>query len=261
MLRKSCWNELDLYHPRWNSRDLQIAEERYHRFCKISALNAQLPQWTHVFSPLRSISNIATSKAVLQIVRAVLFYAVYSDASSASRAPDNVLVTGLHLLWLALDICESGRQIHANQYGMGVVQHDDESWVVLSSYTEEAFPILTYSTEAVSSESDKARKESMLTLLVSLMHKYKKENDTTFSGSKYCNIPSLIESLLKKFAKLSEECMFTLRQMAPHIVPSTPDCTSINGSLETSSDSMEKKAKARQRQAAIMVRYLIVKFM
>ncbi|OEL13726.1 E3 ubiquitin-protein ligase PRT6 [Dichanthelium oligosanthes] len=254
VLRKSCWEELDLYHPRWNSRELQIAEERYYRFCKISALNAQLPRWTHVFSPLRSISNIATSKAVLQIVRAVLFYAVYSEASSASRAPDNVLVTGLHLLWLALDICESERQIHANLYDMDVVQHDDDSWVVLSSYTEEAFPILTCSTEVVSPDSDKLKKESMLTLLVSLMHKYKEENDATFSGSKYCNIQSLIESLLKKFAKLSKECMLTLRQMAPHLVPSTPDSSSMKESPGTSSDSMEKKAKARQRQAAIMAK-------
>ncbi|CAO2174612.1 unnamed protein product [Urochloa humidicola] len=255
VLRKSCWNELDLYHPRWNSRELQIAEERYYRFCNVSALNAQLPRWTHVFSPLRSISKIATSKAVLQIVRAVLFYAVHSKAASASRAPDNVLVTGLHLLWLALDICESERQVHANQYDMDLVQHDDESWVVLSSYTEEAFPILTYSTEVVSPESDNVKKESMLTLLVSLMHKYKEENDaTTFSGSKYCNIPSLIESLLKKFAKLSKECMLMLRQMVPHIVPSTPDSSSIKESLGTSSDSMDKKAKARQRQAAIMAK-------
>ena len=251
---------MDLYHPRWNSRELQIAEERYYHFCKISAFSAQLPRWTYVFSPLSSISSIATSKAVLQIVRAVLFYAVYNEASSTSRAPDNVLVTGLHLLWLALDICESERQVHANQYGMDVVQHDDESWVVLSSYAEDAFPILTCSTEVVSPESDKVKKESLLTLLVSLMHKYKEENDATFSGSKYCNIPSLIESLLKKFAKLSKECMFTLRQLAPHIVPSRPDSSSIRESLGTSSDSMEKKAKARQRQAAIMVNYLISKF-
>ncbi|KAJ1282601.1 hypothetical protein BS78_03G065000 [Paspalum vaginatum] len=254
VIRKSCWKELDLYHPRWNSRELQIAEERYYRFCKVSALNAQLPQWTNVFHPLRSISNIATSKSVLQIVRAVLFYAVHSDASSASRAPDNVLVTGLHLLWLALDICESERQIHANQYGMDVMQHDDDSWVVLSSYTEESFPILTYSTELVSPESEKIKKESMLTLLVSLMHKYKEENDASFSGSKYCDIPSLIESLLKKFAKLSKECMFKLRQMAPHIVPSSDDHTSTKESLGSSSDSTEKKAKARQRQAAIMAK-------
>lgn len=254
VLRKSCWKELDLYHPRWNSRELLIAEERYYRFCKVSALNAQLPQWTHVFNPLRSISNIATSKAALQIVRAVLFYAVYSDASSASRAPENVLVTALHLLWLALDVCESERRIHGDQCGMDVVQHDDESWVVLSSYTEEAFPILTYSTELVSPESNKVKKESMLTLLISLMCKYKEESDASFSGSKYCNIPSLIESLLKKFAKLSKECMLSLRQMAPHIVQSTPDHISTKESLGSSIDSMEKKAKARQRQAAIMAK-------
>uniref|UniRef100_A0A0E0JE11 E3 ubiquitin-protein ligase n=1 Tax=Oryza punctata TaxID=4537 RepID=A0A0E0JE11_ORYPU len=253
VLRKTFWKELDLYHPRWNSRELQIAEERYYRFCKISALNAQLPQWTHVFSPLHSISKIATSKAVLQIVRAVLFYAVYSDPLSVSRAPDNVLVTGLHLLWLALDICELESKRYANQYGMDIVQHDDESWVVLSSYAEEAFPILTYSTELVAPVSGKVKNESMLTLLVSLMHKYKEENDISFSGSKYCNIPSLIESLLKKFANLSKECMSAIRQMAPHIVPSMPQDTSCKQN-PGSSDCMDKKAKARQRQAAIMAK-------
>uniref|UniRef100_A0A0E0MRB6 E3 ubiquitin-protein ligase n=2 Tax=Oryza TaxID=4527 RepID=A0A0E0MRB6_ORYRU len=253
VLRKTFWKELDLYHPRWNSRELQIAEERYYRFCKVSALNAQLPQWTHVFRPLHNISKIATSKAVLQIVRAVLFYAVYSDPLSVSRAPDNVLVTGLHLLWLALDICESESKRYANQYGMDIVQHDDESWVVLSSYAEEAFPILTYSTELVPPVSGKVKNESMLTLLVSLMHKYKEENDISFSGSKYCNIPSLIESLLKKFANLSKECFSAIRQMAPHIVPSMPQDTSCKQN-PGSSDSMDKKAKARQRQAAIMAK-------
>ncbi|XP_015697922.1 E3 ubiquitin-protein ligase PRT6 isoform X2 [Oryza brachyantha] len=253
VLREAFWKELDLYHPRWNSRELQIAEERYYRFCKISALNAQLPQWTHVFSPLHSISKIATSKAVLQIVRAVLFHAVYSDPLSVSRAPDNVLVTGLHLLFLALDICESESKMYAKQHGMDIVQHDDESWVVLSSYAEEAFPILTYSTELVAPVSGRVKNESMLTLLVSLMHKYKEDNDTSFSGSKYCNIPSLIESLLKKFANLSKECMSAIRQMAPHMVPSMPQQTSCKQNLE-SSDSMDKKAKARQRQAAMMAK-------
>jgi hypothetical protein len=250
---------LDLYHPRWNSRELQIAEERYYRFCKISALNSQLPQWTHAFTPVRNISKVATSKAVLQIVRSVLFYAVYSDTTAASRASDNVLVTGLHLLWLALDICESESKMHANQCGMDIMQHDDESWIALS-YTEEPFPILTYSTELFAPESSKIKKESMLSLLVSLMQKYKEDTDITFSGSKYCNIPSLIENLLKKFAKLSKECMFTLRQLAPHVVPSTPGHTSSKESINISSDSLEKKAKSRQRQAAIMVRTLFVKF-
>ena len=226
MLHEAFWKELDLYHPRWSSRELQIAKERYYRFCKVSALGAQLPQWTHVLSPMRSISKIATSKAVLQIIRVVLFYAVYTDASSVSRAPDSVLVTGLHLLSLALDICESGSQISADQYGMDLLQHDDESWVVLSSDEKEAFPILTYSTELVSPESDKLKKDSMLTLLVSLMHK--ENNDITSSG---CSIPSLVESLLKRFAKLSKQCMSAVRQMAPQVLPSIPDHASAKQNL------------------------------
>ncbi|VAH72436.1 unnamed protein product [Triticum turgidum subsp. durum] len=244
VLREAIWKELDLYHPRWSPRELQIAKERYYRFCKVSALGAQLPQWTHVFSPLRSISKIATSKAVLQIVRAVLFYAVYTDASSVSRAPSNVLVTGLHLLSLALDICEAESQISADQYGMDLLQHDDESWVVLSSDAEEAFPILTYSTELVSPESDKLKKDSMLTLLVSLMHKEK--NGSTFSG---CNIPSLAESLLQRFAKLSKQCMSAVRQMAPQVLPSIPDHASAKQNLG-SPDSTGK----RRCEAAIMAK-------
>ena len=244
VLREAFWKELDLYHPRWSSRELQIAKERYYRFCKVSALGAQLPQWTHIFSPLCSISKIATSKSVLQIVRAVLFYAVYTDASSVSRAPDSVLVTGLHLLSLALDICESGSQISADQYGMDLLQHDDESWVVLSSDAEEAFPILTYSTELVSPESDKLKKDSMLTLLVSLMHKEK--NDNTFSG---CNIPSLVVSLLKRFAKLSKQCMSAVRQMAPQVLPSIPDHASAKQNL----GSPDLTGK-RQCKAAIMAK-------
>ncbi|XP_037404131.1 E3 ubiquitin-protein ligase PRT6-like [Triticum dicoccoides] len=244
VLREAFWKELDLYHPRWSSRELQVAKERYCRFCKVSTLGAQLPQWTNVLSPLRSISKIATSKAVLQIVRAVLFYAVYTDASSVSRAPNNVLVTGLHLLSLALDICESESQISADQYGMDIVQHDDESWVVLSSDEKEAFPILTYSTELVSPETDKLKKDSMLTLLVSLMHKEK--NDSTFSG---CNIPSLVETLLKRFAKLSKQCMSAVRQLAPQVLPSIPDHASAKQNLG-SPDSTGK----HQCEAAIMAK-------
>ncbi|KAM3197608.1 hypothetical protein ACQJBY_072965 [Aegilops geniculata] len=244
VLREAFWKELDLYHPRWSPRELQIAKERYYRFCKASALGAQLPQWTHALSPLRSISKIATSKAVLQIVRAVLFYAVYTDASSVSRAPGSVLVTGLHLLSLALDICESESQISADQYGMDIVQHDDESWVVLSSDEKEAFPILTYSTELVSPESDKLKKDSMLTLLVSLMHKEK--NDRTFSG---CSIPSLAETLLKRFAKLSKQCMSAVRQMAPQVLPSIPDYASAKQNL----GSLDLTGK-RQYEAAIMAK-------
>ena len=104
-LRLQYWKELDLYHPRWNSRDLQVAEERYLRFCGASALTTQLPKWTKIYDPLSGIARVGTCKMVLQIVRAVLFYAVYTDKSTESRAPDSLLLTALHLLSLALDIC------------------------------------------------------------------------------------------------------------------------------------------------------------
>src|ERR1044072_4873909 len=97
-LRWPYWKELDLYHPRWNSKDLQVAEERYLRFCSVSALTTQLPRWTKIYPPLKEIARIATCKVVLQIIRAVLFYAVVTFKSAESRAPDGVLLPALHLL-------------------------------------------------------------------------------------------------------------------------------------------------------------------
>ncbi|KAM3325473.1 hypothetical protein P3S67_000598 [Capsicum chacoense] len=89
-LRTPYWKELDLYHPRWNSKELQVAEERYMQFCNASALTSQLPKWTKIYPPLGGIAKIATCKTVLQIVHAVVFYAVFSDKSNASCAPDDV---------------------------------------------------------------------------------------------------------------------------------------------------------------------------
>ncbi|KAJ0566828.1 putative carboxypeptidase U [Helianthus annuus] len=55
-LRLQYWKELDLYHPRWNSRDLQVAEERYMRFCNVSALTNQFPKWSKIYPPLNGFS-------------------------------------------------------------------------------------------------------------------------------------------------------------------------------------------------------------
>ncbi|XP_038989035.1 E3 ubiquitin-protein ligase PRT6-like isoform X2 [Phoenix dactylifera] len=239
-LCNSYWKELDLYHPRWNYRDLQVAEERYFQFCQVSALDVQLPRWTAVFEPLTTISRIATSKAVLEIVRAVLFYAV----STVSRTPDSVLITALHLLSLALDICDS--QTRDNQSCM--------------SCSEDSFPILTYASEefdmSASSESMFWKNQSLLSLLVSLMRKHKEESDNSFSKTRQCNIFSLIENLLKRFAQLSTDCMGVLKQLAPDVVyrmlQQFPDST-VQSSAP-SSDAEERRAKAREHQAAIMAK-------
>ncbi|CAL9094143.1 unnamed protein product [Musa acuminata var. zebrina] len=258
-LRKAYWKELDLYHPRWNYRDLQVAEERYFQFCKVSARNVQLPQWTNIYIPLKTISRIATSKAVLKIVRAVFFYAAFVDVSLASRAPDGVLITALHLLSLALDICGSQSQTRSTNYGSGIdLSHPDHSFMEVSHYVEDLPPILAHATEqldiAAHGESALCKNQSMLSLLVLLMRKYKKESDSHYSETRHCNISLLVETLVKKIAELNIDCLVMLQRIAPEVVyhmrkQPAEDAPERSASA---SDAEERRAKARERQAAIM---------
>lgn len=240
-LQRAYWKELDLYHPRWNPRDLQFAEERYSRFCNVSALTSQLPRWTKIYQPLNGISRIATCKVVLQIVRAVLFYAVFTNKGATSRAPDGVLLTALHLLSLALDICSLQKEV------------SDRSW-----YNEDAVPMLVFSGEEIfmGVHNNRSGEYSLLSLLVLLMGKHKRENPDNFMEAVNCNLSSWIESLLKKFAELDSKCMVKLQKLAPevvnHLLQSNPN--GDTNALGSASDGEKRKAKARERQAAVMVR-------
>lgn len=237
-LRWDYWKELDLYHPRWNSRDLQVAEERYLRFCSISALTNQLPRWTRIYPPLKGVARIATCKAIVQIIHAVLFYAVFSDNSSESRAPDAVLITALHLLSLALDICFQHRESGDRSC------YDGDSIPLLASAGVKVDEGLNYG----------AGEQSLLSLLVVLMRMHKKESSDNFLEAGSCNLYSLIESLLKKFAEIDSACMTELQQFAPEIVnhlsQSFPN--GETNTLTSASESEKRKAKARERQAAIL---------
>lgn len=244
-LRKAFWKELDLYHPRWNSRDLQVAEERYFRFCKVSAFNDQLPRWTAIFDPLSTISKIATSKSVLQIIRAVIFYAVFTETSSLSRAPDGVLITALHLLSLALDICETQ------------LSCDQRSHMNLSQQADDLFPILAYACEEFDTGATNEvfwKNQSLLSLLVSLMRKHKQENAYNDAEIRHCDISSLVEYVLKKFAQLSPTCVDSLKRLAPEMICHMPYRSSSTAmdSMPSTSDMEERRAKARARQAAVM---------
>ncbi|KAL3358016.1 hypothetical protein AABB24_015247 [Solanum stoloniferum] len=232
-LRTPYWKELDLYHPRWNSKELQVAEERYMQFCNVSALTSQLPKWTKIYPPLGGIAKIATCKTVLQIVRAIVFYAVFSDKSNASRAPDGVLLTALHLLSLGLDIC----YMHT-----GSGDH--------SCFGDDDIPIVALANEELS--LSKYGDQSLLSLLVLLMRKYRKENDFVEAG--IFNLSSMIGSLLKKFAELQSGCKMKLQDLAPEVVNQLSQSVSTGDTknLESVSDSDKRKAKARERQAAIM---------
>ncbi|XP_049342703.1 E3 ubiquitin-protein ligase PRT6-like isoform X1 [Solanum verrucosum] len=232
-LRLPYWKELDLYHPRWNSRDVQVAEERYMRFCNAPALTTQLPGWSKIYPPLGRISEVATCRTVLQIVRAVVSYAVFSDASNASRAPDGVLLRALHLLSLALDICHAQRESGEH-----------------SCYNGDVIPILALACEEIS--VGKFGDQSLLSLLVLLMRKHKKENYFVEAGM--LNLLSLVESVLKKFAELQPECMKKLQDLAPDVVNqlSRSFPSGDMNSFRSFSDSDKHKAKARERQAAML---------
>lgn len=239
-LRWKYWKELDLYHPRWSLRDLQIAEERYLRSCGASALTSQLPKWTKIYPPFRGLARIATCKAVLQIIRAVLFYSVFTDKSTKSRAPDSVLLTALHLLALALDICFQRKE------------SSDQSFC-----SEDSIPLLLFADEEVDEGLTYGLgRQSLLSLLILLMKMHKKEGRENLLEAGSCNLSSLVESLLKKFSEIDSRCMGKIRQHAPEILgylsQSLP--SSDPNSLSETSDSDKLKAKARERQAAILVR-------
>ncbi|XP_071697200.1 E3 ubiquitin-protein ligase PRT6-like isoform X2 [Rutidosis leptorrhynchoides] len=233
-LRLEYWKELDLYHPRWTSRDLQVAEERYLRFCHVSALTNQLPKWTKIYPPLNGLARVATCKTVLQIIRAVLFYALFTDKLQASRAPDGVLVTALHLLSLSLDISK--------------VQ-------IESGDTDISNPLLAFAGEEVSTGlNDGYDNQSLLSLLVSLMRINQKDNIYHSLENGGFDISFLIKSLLQKFANLDSRCLKKLQKLSPEVVnklsSSKPSSDTNKG--KSVSDSDKRKAKARERQAAIM---------
>lgn len=235
-LRLAYWKELDLYHPRWNSRDLQVAEERYLRFCNVSALMNQLPKWTKIYPPLSGLAKVATCKTVLQIIRSVLFYALFTDKLMESRAPDGVLITALHLLSLALDIAQA--QIESQSGGF-----------------DNSIPLLVFAGEEISTGlNDGYDDQSLLSLLVSLMRINKKENVYNFVESGGFDLSSLIKNLLQKFAELDAGCLTKLQILAPEVVnqlPYSKPSSDVNNSSPIS-DSEKRKAKARERQAAIM---------
>ncbi|EOY07522.1 Ubiquitin ligase E3 alpha, putative isoform 1 [Theobroma cacao] len=239
-LRWAYWKELDLYHPRWNPRDLQVAEERYLRFCGVSAMTTQLPRWTKIYPPLEGVSRIATCRVTFQIIRAVLFYAVFTDKFTESRAPDGILWTALHLLSLTLDIC-------LQQNGSSSAE----------CYIGDLNCMLAFAVEEISESLNfGAGKQSLLSLLVALMRMHRQENQSNYLESSNCSFSPLIESILKKFAEVDSQCMTKLQQLAPevicHISQTTP-YSDTNRSV-SASDSEMRKAKARERQAAILAK-------
>ncbi|XP_068667575.1 E3 ubiquitin-protein ligase PRT6-like [Aristolochia californica] len=251
-LRKQYWKDLDLYHPRWSSRDLQIAEERYLRFCKVSPSTTQLPRWTKIYYPLHPISRIATSRTVSQILCAVLFYSYCSENSALSRAPEGVLLIALHLLSLALDICHMQKQIYMDSNNVPYMDNSsDEDCLSFLDYACEKIDVTEYNRANLQSFQ---KQQCLLSLLVLLMRKYKQVHEWTLVEVNQCNFSLLIENLLKRFSELHTGCMSVLQKVAPDLFGGLSKPAYGPGPLDSVSatDVEERKAKIRERQAAIM---------
>ena len=116
-----------------------------------------------------------------------------------------------------------------------------------SSSKSEVHPILRYAHEKIDGKN-----ESMISLLLSLMRKYKEGNANIFEDSRLCDISSLIECLVIKFAKLNNTCMDELKRLAPDVMRKSDS----EKTLQRSVSDDHRKAKAKERQAAILVSHL-----
>lgn len=173
----------------------------------------------------------------LQVIRAVLFHAVFNDRPSESRAPDTVLIPALHMLSLSLDVCSQLRESNTISFNSG-----------------NSLPVLAFATEEVDDGLTHGFGElNLLSLLVMLKKLHKRGGGLLDVGS--CDLSSLIESLLKKCAELDSRCMAKLQQLAPEFINNMAQSPSNIHAVSSrlGSDGEKYKAKARERQAAIMV--------
>eukprot|EP00250_Pteridium_aquilinum_P003618 c13921_g1_i1 orf=503-7018(-) len=261
-LRHECWEELDLYHPGWNARELQSAEDRFLRACKVSSVIKQLPQWQKPFAPFQNLSRLATCKRVHDILRSIFFHAVFSDKISESRAPENVLITALHLLALGLDVCSLFAYKKGSEYKSGSFQSETSSSV---QDAQEPPPLLGNATERVYfggvDDTEISNRQSLLSLLVLLMRRYGENEVQGAAGeSQLCSIGALIKSLLEKFSNLHSGCMYEIESLAPeilHRVSSRQDDEAdsvTNAEKPGLSEADKKKLLIRERQAAVMAK-------
>lgn len=83
-------------------------------------------------------------------------------------------------------------------------------------------PILAFSGEEIDVAHDMGtyswKHQSMLSLLVSLMRKYKNDNEHNFLGESNCSFSLLIEMLLKRIAVLDSDCRNKLLSLAPDVI-------------------------------------------
>lgn len=271
VLREECWRELDLYHPRWTPRDLQSAEERYLRACRAPAVFLQLPRWSQPFAALQGLGRLITTSQVHDMLRSIFFHAAYAEDSSTME----LFLHALHLLALALDVCKSqsksvGKSAADGNFSASPILNPPlhESNYSSSSNAEDRPPLLLRCVERVAVARADAtvipEPQSMLSLLVLLLRK--RGSDGADEAGSF-GFGDLIKKLLRSFAELDRGCMCEINSLAPDILhrvstgstPKSSGVGDINFKDDISvSESDRRRAIARERQAAAMVRLVIL---
>ena len=275
-LRDDCWCELDLYHPRWSPRELQLAEDRYLRACKAPAVFAQLPRWRQPFKELQSLGRIIISSRVHDMLRSVFFHAAYAENLSESRSPEGLLFSALHLLALALDVCTSyqkKKEAEETVTGAPSSSNDlnirsDGCSTPNDSDVEDIPPLLLGSVERVKVQREDGtmmeEQQSMLSILIILLRKNNTGDSMGTSDIGNYSVGGLIKTLLRRFGELNQKCMGELELLDSEIFqcisPSGAACwAGGSGDINRKDDALvseldRTRAMARERQAAVMVR-------
>ena len=268
VLREECWRELDLYHPRWSPRELQSAEERYLRACRAPAVFLQLPRWSQPFAALQDLGRLITTSRIHDMLRSIFLNAAYTEDSSTME----LLLHALHLLALALDVCKSqnkagGRRVdvHSSASPFLDINSSLQRFNYSSSSNVEDYPpLLLRCVERVSvgrvDATTVPEPQSMLSVLVILLRK--RVNDEVGEAGSY-GFGDLIKKLLRTFADLDRGCMHEIELLAPEILHRASVGTTLKaggvGDINfkddmSVSESDRRRAIARERQAAAMVR-------
>lgn len=266
VLRDDCWCELDLYHPRWIPRELQLAEDRYLRACKAPAVFAQLPRWKQPFKQLESLGQIIISSRVHDMLRSVFFHAAFAENLSESRSPEGLLFSALHLLALALDVCAAYQNKMATKDIISGAPSADGS-TPNGSDRENFLPLLLGAVERVkvgrADGSTMEEPQSMLSILILLLRKNSTTDNMATSDIGNYSVGGLIKNLLRRFGELNQSCMVQLELLAPELfqrIPAAGAAFWAGGSGENcrKDDSLvsaldRSRSMARERQAAVMV--------
>lgn len=205
------------------------------------------------------------------MLRSVFFHAAFAENPSKSRAPEGLLLSALHLLALALDVCSAYKMSAegatpgasstiSRPLGLDMCSTDKNC--------EDTPPLLLDSVKrvAVAREDGSMMEEqqSMLSTLVLVLRKNNTGDNMATSALGNFRVGGLIKNLLLRFGELNQNCLGEIELLAPEIFQRTPatgathwaDGSGDNKSKDVSSVSEFDitRAVVRKRQAAVMVR-------